>query len=64
MMRILGGDPEGRVRRLLDFGPNPRDIADPWYTGDFDITYEDVRKGCEALLTYLLSEESEGRRRK
>ena len=59
MMRILGSDPEGKVRRLLDYGSNPRDIADPWYTGDFEITYHDVREGCEALLTHILSKEQE-----
>lgn len=54
MMRMLGGDPEGKVRRLLDFSDNPRDIEDPWYTGDFDATYADVFKGCEALLHYII----------
>lgn len=55
MLRILGGDPEGKVRRLLDFGLRPRDIADPWYTGDFDRTYDDVYEGCEAILNYILA---------
>ncbi|MBE5785307.1 MAG: low molecular weight phosphotyrosine protein phosphatase [Clostridiales bacterium] len=50
MSFITGGDPEGKICRLLDFAVNPRDIADPWYTGDFDATYRDVRAGCEALL--------------
>ena len=50
MLRILGGDPEGKVRRLLP----GRDIADPWYTGDFDATYEDVAEGCAALLDEIL----------
>lgn len=53
MLRILGGDPEGKVRRLLDFSPSPRDIADPWYTGDFDVTYDDILEGCTALLAHL-----------
>ena len=57
MRRILGGDPEGKLRRLLDFSPRPRDIADPWYTGDFDRTYDDVLEGCQALLDSLLAEE-------
>ena len=56
MMRILGGDPEEKVRRLLDFGANPRDIADPWYTGDFDTTYNDVLEGCKALLDHILEQ--------
>lgn len=55
MMRILGCDPEGKVSRLLDFGPNPRDIDDPWYTGDFDSTYRDICEGCEALLDSINS---------
>lgn len=57
MMRILGSDPEGKVKRLLDFSAHPRDIADPWYTGDFETTYQDVYEGCECLLEYLLSQQ-------
>ena len=53
MMRILKSDPEGKVRRLLDFSEHPRDIADPWYTGEFGKTYEDILEGCEAFLQYL-----------
>lgn len=53
MMRNLGSDPAGKVSRLLDFGPNPRDIADPWYTGDFDATYRDICEGCKALHDYI-----------
>lgn len=59
MMRILRSDPEGKVRRLLDFGSNPRDIADPWYTGNFDITYDDVLEGCVALLNHILEQARE-----
>lgn len=51
--RILGGDPEGKVSRLLDWTSRPGDVADPWYTGDFDTTYRDVLLGCEALLARL-----------
>lgn len=50
MMRILKSDPEGKVCRLLDFSEKPRDIADPWYTGNFDKTYDDILEGCQALL--------------
>ena len=53
MMRILGKDPEGKVSLLLDYTDHPRDIADPWYTGDFDATYDDVKAGCEALLAQI-----------
>ena len=41
------------IRRLLDDCPRPRDIADPWYTGNFDVTYDDIVEGCEALLDRL-----------
>lgn len=45
MNRIFGGDPEGKVRMLLD-----RDVADPWYTGNFDATWRDCLAGCTQLL--------------
>ena len=51
--RILGGDPDGKVSRLLDWTGRGRDVADPWYTGDFDATYRDVLAGCKALLAAL-----------
>ena len=53
ILRITGGDPEGKVRRLLDGTAHPRDIADPWYTGNFDVTYDDLVEGCQALLENL-----------
>ena len=53
MMRILGSDPDDKVHLLLDWSDAPRDISDPWYTGDFDRTYQDVTEGCEALLAAL-----------
>ncbi len=57
LMRIIGDDPEGKVSMLLDFaGENGKSIADPWYTGNFDATYRDVLKGCEALLEHLKDE--------
>jgi len=54
MKRIQGSDPEHKVYRLLDFSTRPRNIADPWYSGDFDTTYEDIKEGCEAFLEFLL----------
>jgi protein-tyrosine phosphatase len=63
MLRILGGDPDGKVKCLLDYSSDPRDIADPWYTGDFDRTYDDVYEGCKALLTFILEQETEGKYR-
>lgn len=59
IMRIFGSDPSGKVSRLLDYGERPRDIADPWYTGDFDTTYEDVLEGCQALLEHICSQAPE-----
>ena len=53
MYRITGGDPEGKVSKLLDFAGRDGDIADPWYTGNFDETYRDVLEGCQALLAEL-----------
>ena len=53
MLRILKSDPEDKVKLLLDYSDAPRDIADPWYTGGFDVTYSDVVEGCEAFLEYL-----------
>lgn len=54
MNRILGGDPQGKVHLLMDFTDHSRDVADPWYTGDFDQTYEDVLEGCNGLLQHIL----------
>lgn len=54
--RIIGNDSKKFVHKLLDFTENPRDIADPWYTGDFDQTYSDICEGCEALINYVLSQ--------
>lgn len=53
ILRIVGDDKEQKVCRLLDFTDNPRDIADPWYTGNFDKTYNDVLEGCKALLNQM-----------
>ena len=54
ILRIIGTDPAHKVHRLLDFTDNPRDIADPWYTGNFDRTYDDIVEGCEGLLLHIL----------
>ncbi len=51
---ICGGDPQGKVFKLLDFAGKDRDIADPWYTGNFEETYADVSEGCKALLESLV----------
>ncbi len=57
ILRIVGQDEENKIFRLLDFSNNPRDIADPWYTENFDKTYEDIIEGCEGLLQYILKKE-------
>ena len=59
MLRILREDPEEKISLLLDFTDHPRDIADPWYTGNFDITYDDILEGCEALLTHILKNDKD-----
>lgn len=51
--RICGRDKDNKVYRLLDFTEEKRDVADPWYTGDFDKTYEDIILGLEGFLKYL-----------
>ncbi len=50
ILRIIGNDKNQKVYRLLDFTNNPRDIADPWYTGNFDKAYEEILEGCKALI--------------
>ena len=54
MNRIAGGDPEGKIYKLLAFAGSGRDVEDPWYTGDFDATYRDVLAGCEGFFEYIL----------
>lgn len=54
LRRVIGEDRDGKVYKLLDFtGRKGEDIADPWYTGNFDETYDDVKEGCEGLIGYL-----------
>lgn len=53
LSRMLKGDPEGKLYKFLIFAGSDRDIADPWYTGNFDKTYEDIVEGCCGLLNYL-----------
>lgn len=54
IIKIIGEDKKEKVFKLLDFSENPRDIADPWYTGNFDKTYNDILEGCQALLNKIL----------
>ncbi len=53
MLRICGGDPQGKLRMFMDFTRRPGDVADPWYTGDFEATWRDVLEGCQGLLQHL-----------
>ena len=54
MSRYYGGDPENKLRLLLSFAGRNDSVADPWYTGDFDATWDDVNQGCQSLLNSLL----------
>ena len=50
MNRICGGDPEGKIHMLMDYTSRPGEVADPWYTDNFEATWQDVLEGCQALL--------------
>lgn len=56
MLRIFGSDTEGKIHKLLEFASRSEDVADPWYTGNFDVTYRDVLEGCEGLLEHIRKE--------
>ena len=53
MERFCGDDPQNKVSLLLDYTDRPGSVADPWYTGNFDATWNDVNEGCSGLLTFL-----------
>lgn len=60
MQRIAGGsDPDEKIYKMLSFVGSGADVADPWYTGNFDATYRDVSMGCEALLEYIFMHDDE-----
>ncbi len=52
--RIFGGDPDGKVHKLLEYAGRSSDVADPWYSGRFDVAYADILAGCEGLLSTLM----------
>ena len=56
MKSMCGGDPDGKIKMMMDFTNRPGDVADPWYTGDFEATWRDVEEGCRGLLESLLEE--------
>lgn len=55
MKSIIGGDPDRKIHKLLEFAGSSRDVADPWYTGDFDATWDDITEGCNALFRHVIS---------
>ncbi len=55
--RIFGGDPGAKIRKLMDYTPRGGDVADPWYTGNFNVTYRDIFDGCTALIKRILNSE-------
>ena len=57
MYRMLGGDPQHKICKLMDYTDRGGDVADPWYTRRFDVTYADVKAGCEGLLNALIKGE-------
>ena len=54
MVRFVGNDPLNKVSLLMDYSDTPKDVADPWYTGDFEQTWKDINAGCEGLLKRLI----------
>ncbi len=56
MHRILGGDPNGKIRKLMDYTDRPGDVSDPWYSERFDIAYRDIYDGCCGLMSELKKE--------
>ena len=52
--RICGGDSKNKIYLLMDFTSSPHDVADPWYTRNFDTTWEDINEGCKALLNKII----------
>ena len=54
MRNICGGDSEAKIKMLMDYTRRPGDVADPWYTGDFEATWRDVLEGCQQLLAELI----------
>ncbi len=58
MHRILSGDPQGKIRKLMDYTARGGDVADPWYSDRFDIAYRDILEGCTAMLHQLIKEET------
>ena len=58
MLRIFGSDPDGKIHKLREYTAHPGDIADPWYTDDFDTTYDQILEGCKGLLKAIIPSHS------
>lgn len=58
LLRLTGGQYGEKIFKLRSFTPNPTDVADPWYTRDFEKAFEDIREGCACFMEYLLKEKS------
>ena len=56
MCRCWNGDPLGKVHKLLEYTGSAQDVSDPWYSGDFDTAYDDISRGCSALMTFMLKD--------
>ena len=54
LSRMLGEDKQNKIKKLMSFTDRGGDVADPWYTGDFELTYRDIVDGCKGLLEYLM----------
>ena len=59
MLRIFGGDPDGKVHKLLDYTDRGGNVADPWYSERFDVAYRDIYEGCTALLDAVLKQDKQ-----
>ena len=58
--RIIPDDPEGKIHLMMSYTGNGRDVADPWYTGDFEEAFQDILEGCESMLSTLRRRVPEG----
>ena len=58
MQRMCGGDPDGKIYKMLSFAGRDDDVADPWFTGNFEVTYRDIKEGCAGLLEQLQKSET------
>lgn len=58
MLCIFGKDPQGKIHKLLDYTERGGDVADPWYFGNFDVTYKDILEGCRALFVTVMNKET------